>query len=105
MHDDDSPQEQRPDKFAAEQGEREQARDPHHALNNPATEPSADDWPDPYDRRPDPRAPYAAGEEPPAPRTGDLSTSEPHPRQDPQSPESEPAKHRGEKRPPKRRLT
>lgn len=68
------------DKFAAEQAERDarEGRDPHHELNNPATDPQPDEWPDPYDRRPDPRAPYDEGEEPRTPAFGAVSTSEPH---------------------------
>jgi hypothetical protein len=46
--------------------------EPHHALNNPADEPDPTEYPDPYERRPDPRAPDHEG--PAAP-----STSEPHP--------------------------
>lgn len=76
--------EQEFDKFAAEQAEREarEGRDPHHVLNNPASDPQPDEWPDPYDRRPDPRAPYGEGEAPSAPEFGAVSTSEPHPDQD-----------------------
>jgi hypothetical protein len=29
--------------------------DPHDALNDPATDPDPTAWPDPYDKRPDPR--------------------------------------------------
>lgn len=58
------------------------ARDPHHALNEPATDPDPTEWPDPYDKRPDPRDPEPAVDEmdfgdvhtP----TGATSTSEPH---------------------------
>ena len=50
-------------------------RDPHHPLNNPVGEPDETEWPDPYDRREDPR-----DEDHPA--TGSRSTSEPHPSQD-----------------------
>ena len=32
-------------------------QDPHHALNHPVGEPDPTEWPDPYDRREDPRAP------------------------------------------------
>jgi hypothetical protein len=59
--------------------------DPHHTLNQPASDPSADEWPDPYERRPDPRAPYDEDEGPPAPASGAVSTSEPHPRDDPEA--------------------
>jgi hypothetical protein len=49
--------------------------EPHHALTNPATEPDPTEYPDPYDRRPDPRDPDkldpAAAEQP--------STSDPAP--------------------------
>jgi hypothetical protein len=61
-------------------------RDPHHVLNNPVGEPDPTEWPDPYERRPDPRDPedpdgMPFGDEPhPAP--GSTSTSEPHPDQD-----------------------
>ena len=60
--------------------------DPHHALNNPVGEPDPTEWPDPYERRPDPRDP---GEEPfgevPHTTPGATSTSEPHPSQDPEA--------------------
>jgi hypothetical protein len=54
--------------------------DPHHALNNPAEDPDPTEWPDPYERRPDPRGPEEA-----PPQTGSESTSEPHPSQDPEA--------------------
>ena len=74
------------DKFAAEQAESgDRSLDPHRVLNNAADDPIPDEWPDPYDRRPDPRAPYPPDEEPPAPALGALSTSEPHPREDPEA--------------------
>ena len=64
--------------------------DPHHELNNPATDPDPTEWPDPYDRRPDPRDPAADdepfGDESHTP-TGSTSTSEPHPDQDLQAEE------------------
>jgi hypothetical protein len=53
-------------------------RDPHHQLNNPVGEPDETEWPDPYDRREDPRADDH-------PQTGSRSTSEPHPSQDPEA--------------------
>jgi hypothetical protein len=53
-------------------------RDPHHDLNNPVGEPDETEWPDPYDKREDPRK-----EDHPA--TGSRSTSEPHPSQDPEA--------------------
>ncbi len=48
------------------------SKEPHDGLNNPATDPDPTEYPDPYDRRPDPRGPDSVG--PAAP-----STSEPHP--------------------------
>jgi hypothetical protein len=60
-------------------------RDPHHELNNPATDPDPTEWPDPFDKRPDPRDPDAS-DEPFADEShttpGAQSTSEPHPDQD-----------------------
>ncbi|MBV9805327.1 MAG: hypothetical protein JO130_19165 [Solirubrobacterales bacterium] len=63
-----------------------QPPDPHHVLNNPATDPDPTEWPDPYEKRPDPRDPTGPdgqpfGDEAHAP-TGATSTSEPHPDQD-----------------------
>jgi hypothetical protein len=61
------------------------ADEPHEALNNPADNPDPTEYPDPYERRPDPRDP-AAVDTPALPAeherqgTGaDPSTSEPHP--------------------------
>jgi hypothetical protein len=45
------------------------ASEPHHSLNNPADQPDPTEYPDPYERRPDPRD--GPGSE--------TSTSEPHP--------------------------
>jgi len=56
-------------------------RDPHHPLNQPAEGPDPTEWPDPYDKREDPRGPDKD------PHPGDESTSEPPP---PQDPEAEP---------------
>jgi hypothetical protein len=39
--------------------ESSQGRDPHDALNEAATDPDPTEWPDPYDKRPDPRDPVA----------------------------------------------
>ncbi len=65
------------------------ARDRHHDLNNPVGEPDASEWPDPYERREDPRDPPDADGEPvgdqPHPQTGTRSTSEPHPSEDPEA--------------------
>jgi hypothetical protein len=70
-------------------GDRSQDPTPHHALNNPVGEPDPTEWPDPYEREPDPRDPLDLaneqfGEEP-HPPTGSTSTSEPHPSQDPEA--------------------
>ena len=64
-------------------GDRSRDPSPHHALNNPIGEPDPTEWPDPYERREDPRAPaddmFA---EPPHPPSGALSTGAPHPADD-----------------------
>jgi hypothetical protein len=59
-------------------GDRSEDAEPHHSLNNPADEPDETEWPDPYERREDPR-----DEEHPS--SGATSTSEPHPSQDPEA--------------------
>jgi hypothetical protein len=59
--------------------DRTRDRDPHHVLNNPADDPDPTEWPDPYERRPDPRDPADPGAHT---ATGATSTSEPHPQQD-----------------------
>jgi hypothetical protein len=66
--------------------------EPHHALNSPAGEPDATEWPDPYDERSDPRDPPAEGDPdaPPHPQTGSRSTSEPHPDADIEAPDANP---------------
>lgn len=63
-------------------------RDVHDSLNEPATDPDPTEWPDPYDKRPDPRGPAADevgmdfGDVHTA--TGATSTSESHHEVDPQ---------------------
>jgi hypothetical protein len=62
---------------------------PHRALSNPVGDPDPTEWPDPYEEREDPRDPNDSdtgpfGEAPHAP-TGAISTSEPHPSQDPEA--------------------
>ncbi|HEX2096305.1 MAG TPA: hypothetical protein VHF50_02935 [Solirubrobacterales bacterium] len=62
---------------------------PYASLSNPAVDPDPTEWPDPYDKRDDPRDPADPdgapfGEEPHAP-TGATSTSEPHPSKDPEA--------------------
>jgi hypothetical protein len=61
-------------------------KNPHRALNNPVVDPDPTEYPDPFEKREDPRDPVdpdamSFGEEPHAP-TGAGSTSEPHPRDD-----------------------
>ena len=64
-------------------------REPHHALSNPATDPDETEWPDPYERREDPRDPPDPDGKPfgeqPHPQTGSESTSQPHPAEDPEA--------------------
>jgi len=67
-------------------GEQE-GREPHHDLTNPVEDPDPTEWPDPYERRPDPRGPESSesdedtGGETETPRS--PSTSEPHPERNP----------------------
>ena len=51
--------------------------EPHHALNNPADDPDPTEYPDPYEKRPDPRGPDDEEHS----RDAGPSTSEPHPPQ------------------------
>lgn len=75
------------------EGEREEFprhinEEPHHELENPVGTPDPTEWPDPYDKRPDPRDPDAEDEiagEPQHTYTGSTSTSEPHPTEDPEA--------------------
>jgi hypothetical protein len=72
-------------------------REPHHALNNPVGDPDLTEYPDPYEKREDPRDPVVAlpardggGEaltEEPRSEPGAVSTSEPHPDHDPEAEE------------------
>jgi hypothetical protein len=59
-------------------GDRSKDPEPHHSLNNPVDNPDETEWPDPYDKREDPR-------DEDHPPTGSRSTSEPHPSQDPEA--------------------
>src|SRR5437764_9321884 len=76
-------------------GDISQDREPHHVLNNPVTEPDPTEWPDPYDKREDPRDPpdpdgKPFGEEP-HPPTNAKSTSDPrHASEDFDSPDWKP---------------
>jgi hypothetical protein len=72
----------------AEPGDQRGGKDPHHSLNNPVADPDETEYPDPYDKREDPRDPVDPdgapfGEEP-HPQTGSASTSEPPPAADPE---------------------
>jgi len=58
-------------------GDRSRDEEPHHALNNPADNADDTEWPDPYEKREDPRGPDHEH-----PATGSTSTSEPPPPQD-----------------------
>src|SRR3954470_12555380 len=44
-----------PDPPGKDPGDRSGDREPHHELSNPAEDPDPTEWPDPYDKRPDPR--------------------------------------------------
>jgi hypothetical protein len=68
--------------------ERDATPDVHHALNEPATDPDPTEWPDPYDKRPDPRDAHTDAEgmvlgDVQTP-TGSISTSEPNHEVDPE---------------------
>ena len=63
-------------------------------LNNPARDPDPTEWPEPYEKRPDPRDPADPDEQPFGDEarspTGATSTSEPHPDQDIEAGETNP---------------
>ena len=64
--------------------------DPHHELNNPVDDPDPTEWPDPYDRREQPRAPadetvFPSDGNAHTP-TGATSTSEPNSASDIEAP-------------------
>jgi hypothetical protein len=76
----------RAEREVAERRREQSSPDPHHELANPVDEPDPTEYPDPYERRSDPRAPYAPEgraesehdvERGPTPR--DRSTSDPPP--------------------------
>ncbi len=79
--DDDQPATGFPEPPGRDPGDRRGDPTPHSSLNNPVGEPDPTEWPDPYDTRPDAKAP---AEDPHTP-TGAISTSEPHPSQDPEA--------------------
>ena len=72
--------------------------EPHHALSHPVSEPDPTEWPDPYDYREDPRDPPDPDDRPfgdePHVATGSMSTSEPHPSEDPEAGERQKAPER-----------
>jgi hypothetical protein len=72
---------------------RDREREPHRKLNNPASDPDPTEWPDPYERRPDPldsdADDGAPGHERGHALPGATSTSQPHPDEDPQAPDAE----------------
>src|SRR4051812_10780301 len=67
-------------------GDNSRRPSPYSALNTPVGEPDPTGWPDPYDRREDPRAPAEEMVFPGDGRThtpvGATSNSEPHPAHD-----------------------
>jgi hypothetical protein len=70
-----------PEPSGSDPGDRSRDEEAHHGLNNPVDAPDETEWPDPYEQRRDPRGEPG----PPGP-----STSEPHPRQDPEAVRAEP---------------
>jgi hypothetical protein len=62
---------------------------PHRSLSNPVRDPDPTEWPDPYEKREDPRDPEDPDHRPfgeePHPASGSTSTSEPHPSKDPEA--------------------
>jgi hypothetical protein len=76
-----------PPKPSVEPGNISGDKEPHHALNNPVVDPDETEYPDPFEKRDDPRDPVdpdgeSFGEDP-HPATGSESTSEPPLSQDP----------------------
>jgi hypothetical protein len=76
-----------PPKPTVEPGNISGDKEPHHALNNPVVDPDETEFPDPFEKRDDPRDPVDPDGEPfgeePHPTTGSESTSEPPLSQDP----------------------
>jgi hypothetical protein len=71
-----------PEPPGADPGDISEDAEPHHSLSNPASNPDPTEWPDPYERRDDPKGP---GRERDGGGPGDRSTSEPHPTEDPEA--------------------
>lgn len=91
--DEDKPPTGFPEPPGKDPGDISRERSPHAALSNPVRDPDPTEWPDPYEKREDPRDPpdpdgAPFGEEP-HPPTGSTSTSEPHPSEDPEAVEWE----------------
>jgi hypothetical protein len=63
----------------------DRTKDAHSVLANPADRPDPTEWPDPYDRRADPHDEPGTGGQPRHSAPGAVSTSEPHPREDPEA--------------------
>jgi hypothetical protein len=84
---DDQPATGFPEPPGKDPGDQRGGTTPHSSLNNPVGDPDPTEWPDPYDTRPDPKAPSAdpALTEQPHTPTGATSTSEPHPSKDPEA--------------------
>jgi hypothetical protein len=75
-----------PEPAGRDPGDRSRDPHPHSALSNPVGDPDPTEWPDPYEKREDPRDPAGpGGQEPPHPPAGATSTSEPHPSEDPEA--------------------
>ena len=75
-----------PEPAGHDPGDRSKDPAPHHALNSPVGEPDPTEWPDPYEKREDPMAPRDGDTHTPP---GAVSTSAPHPSQDPEASEWE----------------
>ena len=73
-------------------GDVSDAPTPHSALNTPVGEPDPTEWPDPYDRREDPRAPademVFPGDHQAHTPAGAQTTSAPPPDQDIEAPQT-----------------
>ena len=81
-----------PEPSGSDPGDLSRDPSPHHALNTPVRAPDPTEWPDPYEKRNDPRDPpdpdaQAFGEEP-HPSVGSTSTSDPHPDADIEGPDA-----------------
>jgi hypothetical protein len=78
-----------PEPAGRDPGDISKDAEPHHALSNPVQDPDPTEWPDPYEKRGDPRDPPDPDDAPfgeePHPAPGSVSTSEPHPSQDPEA--------------------